>query len=244
MRGVSPGVCRRFYPDDRRDGTIQFYQRLRDDLRNRPVVLNLGAGPGDAPGAAWFPIRDLRAPGRTIHGCDPDPAVLHNPQVDERRVMQDGTIPYGDGFFDAVFSDYVFEHVDDTQLFLREIRRVLKPGGVLHFRTPNTFHYVGLAARALPHSIHTLVANRARRLPADAHDPYPTFYRLNTPRAITRQFADAGFRSVELTMIETQPYYLVFNTIAFLGGVAYERLVNRFDALRWLRANIFGRAIR
>jgi SAM-dependent methyltransferase len=241
---VSRGLHRHFYPDNRRDGTIQFYERLREDLRARPVVLNLGAGPGDAPGSAWFAIRDLRAPGRTIHGCDPDPDVLRNVQLDERRVMEGGRIPYGDGFFDAVYSDYVFEHVEDTQFFLREIRRVLKPGGVLHFRTPNTFHYVGIAARALPHRIHTLVANRARRLAADAHDPYPTFYRLNTSRAIRKQFGEAGFQSIELTMVETEPFYLVFNTIAFLGGVAYERLVNRFEALRWLRANIFGRAIR
>jgi SAM-dependent methyltransferase len=241
---VSPRIYRFFYPDDRLSGTIFFYDRLRRDLESASYVLNLGAGPGDPRDSVAFAIRDVRGPGRTVDGCDPDTAVLDNAQLDRARIMERGRIPYDDDFFDVAFSDYVLEHVEDPLAFMAEAHRVLKPGGAFHFRTPNALHYVSIAARVLPYRAHSLTANRARGLAADAHLPYPTFHRLNTGRAIKRAAAKAGFRSVELTMIEAEPNYLVFNTLAFLGGVAYERAVNRFAVLRSLRANIVGRAVK
>lgn len=45
--------------------------------------------------------------------------------------MPDAKLPFADGIFDAVCSNTVFEHVEDMDLALAEIRRVLKPGGVL-----------------------------------------------------------------------------------------------------------------
>lgn len=41
-------------------------------------------------------------------------------------------IPVGGGFFDAVISRNALDHVDDFSKTASEIRRVLKPGGVLH----------------------------------------------------------------------------------------------------------------
>ena len=44
--------------------------------------------------------------------------------------MKDGRLPFPSNHFDIVGSNQVFEHVDDLDLALSEIRRVLKPGGV------------------------------------------------------------------------------------------------------------------
>lgn len=44
--------------------------------------------------------------------------------------MRDGLIPFDDARFDVVVSNQVFEHIDDFTLPLREITRVLRPGGV------------------------------------------------------------------------------------------------------------------
>jgi len=48
-----------------------------------------------------------------------------------------GVLPYDDAFFDAVVSNQVIEHVNDTDGFVRECRRVLKPGGVAVVSTEN-----------------------------------------------------------------------------------------------------------
>lgn len=118
---------------------------------------------------------------------------------------------------------------------------MLKPGGSFFFRTPNKHHYVSLIARATPHWFHDLVANRVRNLPDDAHEPYPTYHRLNS-RSRVRAAAEAvGFRDIELRMVEAEPSYLMFHALPFLAGVAYERLVNSTERLSGLRANIFGR---
>ncbi len=44
--------------------------------------------------------------------------------------MTNGRLPFPDHSFDIVTSNQVFEHVQDIDLALAEIRRVLKPGGV------------------------------------------------------------------------------------------------------------------
>lgn len=44
---------------------------------------------------------------------------------------------YADNFFDIVVAGEIIEHIFDTDFFLEEIRRVLKPGGHLIISTPN-----------------------------------------------------------------------------------------------------------
>jgi SAM-dependent methyltransferase len=46
-------------------------------------------------------------------------------------------LPYPDASFDSVVSFQVIEHIQDDVLFLKEIHRVLRPGGVALITTPN-----------------------------------------------------------------------------------------------------------
>ncbi len=48
-------------------------------------------------------------------------------------VNEDGTYPFSDSFFDAVWSIAVHEHIPDINQALFELKRVLKPGGVVYF---------------------------------------------------------------------------------------------------------------
>ncbi len=43
-------------------------------------------------------------------------------------------MPFGDGFFDAVVSVNALDHVDDFEAVATEIRRVLRPGGLLRLQ--------------------------------------------------------------------------------------------------------------
>lgn len=45
--------------------------------------------------------------------------------------------PYEDGVFDVCVSGEILEHIVDTNFFMREVRRVLKPNGHLVLSTPN-----------------------------------------------------------------------------------------------------------
>lgn len=46
-------------------------------------------------------------------------------------------LPYADGFFDVVVAGEIIEHIYDTNFFLEEIQRILKPAGKLILSTPN-----------------------------------------------------------------------------------------------------------
>jgi len=46
-------------------------------------------------------------------------------------------IPYADNSFDLVFASEAIEHVMNPDVFLKEIRRVVKPGGHILITTPN-----------------------------------------------------------------------------------------------------------
>ena len=240
---VSREVFRRFYPNALfEDCTLEsaraFYGWVRQYANRDTEMLNLGAG-GPAP---RHRIRVFRGQVARVAGADIDPEVTRNPELDDAHIIEpDGHLPFADQSFDLVLSDWVVEHVADVPQFLNEVRRVLREGGSFFFRAPNRHHYVGLLASATPLWFHEVVANRARGKGPDEHDPWPTYYRFNSRRAIERQSSRAGFRAIEIRSWEGPPNYMIFNSVPFLLGVGYERFVNRYAALKDFRAHIFAR---
>jgi ubiquinone/menaquinone biosynthesis C-methylase UbiE len=58
------------------------------------------------------------------------------PEAEIARVEPDAPLPFVDGEFELVICAETIEHVRDVQLFLSEVRRVLRPGGGLALSTP------------------------------------------------------------------------------------------------------------
>jgi len=237
---ISVELRRRYYPDARPDTTEMLYGWIREHVSPASVVLNLGAGP-----ATGVPVKILRGEVARLVGADIDPVVRDNDEIDEAAVVaEDRPLPFADDSFDVAFSDFVLEHLRAPEPFAEEARRVLKTGGSFFFRTPSRYHYVCLIARVTPHRFHEAFANRSRGFRPGYLKQYRTFYRCNDRRRIERVARQAGFRHVELRFRESLPAYLSFHAAAFLAGVAWERTVNRFEALSPLRANILGRLVK
>ena len=79
-------------------------------------------------------------------------------------VQGDGErLPFRDGAFDLVFSHSVIEHVREAGGYLREIHRVLRPGGVLYLSTAPTLSLAGahLPRLLVPVPVHLLLGRRA-----------------------------------------------------------------------------------
>lgn len=233
---IDSTVFKRYYPDDSHDGTLLFYNWLRSFIRPQFVVLNLGAGH-----SVDDKTRSLKGEVRKVIGVDIDQDVVNNADLDESIVIKNNILPFPDNTFDLIWSDYVLEHIEKPDIFIKEVYRVLKPKASFFFRTPNNYHYVSLIARLTPEWFHKLIANRARGLSSKAPEPYSTFHRLNSNRNITKHSNSAGFREIELRYVEAEPSYLVFHTIPFLFGVLYERTVNKYDRCCSIRSTIFGR---
>ena len=229
MRNRVKSLHRRYYVSNDLwlDGTSQFGFLVRSYLRPDMKILNLGAGPGT--GKLHFD----RMVGSVI-GLDPACAIERNEHVTFRVRGVAETLPFRSDTFDLVYMDWVIEHLSFPRHAVAEVFRVLQPRGKFIFRTGNLFHYSYLIASVTPHWFHTLLVGHH-----DA-DPYPTFYRMNTVRAIRRILAAVGFKQDRIVMMEPDPAYVTMSRLTFLGGVLYERLVNRFDALKPLRANILA----
>ena len=217
------------------DGTTEFHDLLRSLTTSHELtVLEIGAGPENRT-SSLVASRVAR-----LDGLDIDERARSNPALNTAMIYDGKTFPIDDQAYDLVIGDYVMEHVEYPQLMLNEIARVLRPGGHFVFRTPNIYHYVSIISRFSPQSFHLAAANKARKMDEDAVDPYPTFYRFNSRRAMRTIAREAGLHEVELRMVEKEPGYLKFSALAYRGGVAYERMVNSTRALAGLRSNVFG----
>jgi len=95
-------------------------------------LLDVGCGSGQE--LRW--MAELRW---HAEGVEPDPAAVQVAREKGLTVHQ-GTLAsqrFPDASFDAVVSSHVIEHVHDPLAFLRESRRILRPGGRLVVITPN-----------------------------------------------------------------------------------------------------------
>jgi SAM-dependent methyltransferase len=220
------------YPSYARNWDDQlFRERILAHLRPNSVVLDLGAGAGIV---SQMNFRGLPA---QMCGVDLDPRVVENPMLDEGRVANASEIPYEDGRFDVVFSDNVLEHLDEPLQVFREVARVLKPGGVFLFKTPNKWHYVPTIARLTPHGFH-LYVNRLRGRVEE--DTFPTLYRANTRSDVIRLTAAAAMVAEQVELIEGRPEYLRMTWPTYLVGAAYERLANASELFAQLRVLLVG----
>jgi SAM-dependent methyltransferase len=237
--GLSPDSTQylydRFYGDrlETADGTRQFHSLCRRYIKNGGRILEIGAGPSN-------PTSQFLATLGWLEGLDVSTEVRDNDALEHAHVFDGESFPLPDEQFEWCVSNYVLEHVTNPERHFSEIRRVLIPGGRYIFRTPNLFHYVALASRLLPHAAHKAIANRVRALESDAHEPWPTVYKANTQRALTRHASKSRLTLESIALIEPDPSYGRASAYLFYPMMGYERLVNATGLLSAFRANILG----
>jgi SAM-dependent methyltransferase len=100
-------------------------------------VLEIGTGTGVL-------LRTLRARGCRIRGVEVNQELIDEAQrwsapsaplpIDR---VEGVTLPFSDASFDVAMSFDVFEHIPDSDAHLREVGRVLRPGGSYLIQTPN-----------------------------------------------------------------------------------------------------------
>jgi 2-polyprenyl-3-methyl-5-hydroxy-6-metoxy-1,4-benzoquinol methylase len=149
-----------------------------------PVVLDLGCGEG-------LFAAELQRAGFAVVAADVAAEPLRRararyPALEVRLLPGEGPWPLPDAGFDVVWAGETIEHVADTAGWLSEVRRVMRPHGMLVLSTPD---HGRLALLALLCSV--------RRF--ERHfDPRADHVRFYTRRTLTRLLADFGFHDIEV----------------------------------------------
>lgn len=108
-------------------------QRFLGELPKGSRVLNVGCG-------MFLNLPDLPA-GLRYTGTDIDPRAVEacaarHPGVEFVR-SEPLSLPFPDATFDAAYATEVIEHCDRPEAWLREVMRVVRPGGRVLLTTPN-----------------------------------------------------------------------------------------------------------
>lgn len=152
---------------------------LLSEVRPGDRALDLGCGAGSF-------TAELRDAGAAPVGVEVAEAAVAraraaHPELDFRLAEIDGALPFNDQTFDLVWASEVIEHVADTEHWLREVARVLSPGGRLLVTTPN-HPRLALAARGIDHY----------------SEPFGDHLHLYTRRSLGDALRGVGFEDVEI----------------------------------------------
>jgi SAM-dependent methyltransferase len=190
----------RFFPND--GNTLdRYHDEIGICLPNQGAMLDLGCG--DHQQMACY-----RKGSREVWGTDFEVHPRLQDAAWFRPLGTHGAIPFPDASFDLITSTWVLEHIDRPVKFLREVGRVLRPGGKLVSLTVNAKHYVSWITRAfhcLPHELtQELVYRLYGRIARDTH---PTHFRMNTRGQLHRAAQLAGLKSAHLRFYANPDYF-------------------------------------
>lgn len=144
-------------------------------------------------------------------------------------------LPFPDGWFDLVLSHEVLEHVADDQAAIREITRVLRPGGRLVLFVPN---------RGYPFETHGIYWNGKYRfgniplvnyLPRRLRDRLAPHVRVYSPADLRRLFAGLPMRPVQQTVL-----FGAYDNIIARRPAAGKLLRGTLQALEATPLRVFG----
>lgn len=114
---------------------------IESHMPNRGRLFDVGTAAG-----AFLHVAQTR--GWTVSGCEPNGWLCEWGRRHYGLDIQAGTIfddPHPGGAFDAVTAWDVLEHTPDPMMFLKECRRVLKPGGLLIVNYPDVGSWISRA---------------------------------------------------------------------------------------------------
>lgn len=131
------------------DYTEWIFDRMLEDFPEDANIVEFGCGNG----LIWTSNVDRIPDGWTITLTDLSGGMLHDARQNlgahaDRftfRVVDVQDAPFDDHQYDAVMANFMLYHVPDRKQALSEIRRILKPDGILHSVTLGETHMLEFA---------------------------------------------------------------------------------------------------
>lgn len=192
-----------------RPATETYAALVRSYLDPASRVLDLGCGRGGL-------IEQLDHPPSLITGVDPDWLSLteHRLASIDRAAASGARLPFRSESYDLILASWLFEHLPDPTGMLRQVHRILKPGGVILFITPNGRHPVAYLNRFLGRLAGVQSVIVRSLYGREGEDTFPTHYLANTTEQLADLCRETGLEQITLTAIP-DPTYLAFTSGLF-----------------------------
>jgi SAM-dependent methyltransferase len=144
--------------------------------------------------------RELVQRATCVVACDCDvPSLAGHASVDHLVCGDLARLPFASNTFDFITCAMVVEHLKEPGTAIKELGRVLAPGGRLIIHTVNYWGYPTLLAqlsKMIPFGLRRrLIARITKRQEVDI---FPTYYRCNTAGRMRRLLEQAGLKVEEL----------------------------------------------
>lgn len=186
----------------------RYARTLASVLRPESRWLDLGAGSRIHGGWLSPTPQELADKAGYLIGCDVQAEHLRlHPMLNSAVVSVGEFLPFRSESFDVVSSNMVLEHLADPFHVFSEIRRVLKPGGVFIFVTPNRSHpVIWLLSLVLRPKARQLLAHVVERHRA-ADRIFLTHYLANTSRDVAALAMRTGLDVQSLAAFSSLPMF-------------------------------------
>ena len=191
-----------------------YEETLQAALQPGAVWLDLGCGHHVLP--LWRGQEEeslVRKAGKVV-GLDYDWPSLQKHRSIRNRVRGDiSLLPFPDETFNLVTANMVVEHLEKPAIQFREVLRVLKPGGVFIFHTPNALGYTTVAARMVPGFLKGGLIRILDGRPSE--DVFKTHYMANRGPQIEQLAREVGFSIAKIRFIVSSAKFAVIAPLAF-----------------------------
>jgi ubiquinone/menaquinone biosynthesis C-methylase UbiE len=191
-------IRQRIFEEKLFDDLIDKLKRIFPDLRGYRI-LEIGSGTGGL-GVA------LSLAGAKVFGVEPSVFGVTASVERAKRYPQSSayfcvgtaeTLPFKKEFFDLVVSSAVLEHVGDIEETIREMFRVLKPGGKIYHEIPNYLfpvepHYKIFWIPLMPKRIGKIYAKLRGKNPL-----FLNHLNYTTPSRVNHYFSILGFSNLK-----------------------------------------------
>jgi SAM-dependent methyltransferase len=195
-----------------RDGII-------NSIREGALVLDAGAGK-----RCIYSSPSLRLIGSDVLLSD----LRDNPDVQFAVVANlGGDFPFRPNSLDAVTACYFVEHIHDSEQFIRNVARVLRPGGRLFLLFPCRFAPFAIINRTISNK---LVVKMLRWFVEDSHGGFPAAYNNCWPSRMRKILKRNGLQVVGTEVCFYQSHYYASFLPIYLCSLTYDLLMKTFNA--------------
>lgn len=216
---------------------LKYSQEVYEDILNMFVCegkkwLDLGCGHQILP--HWRQTQEslLLKKCRFVVGLDYDDLSLRKHKNIKLKVRGDITkLPFTDNSFDLVTANMAVEHLALPENQFREVRRVLRDGGLFIFHTPNILGYTTVLSGMLPKKLKSILINFFQG--RDESDIFDTYFRANSKKKICAIAQTIDFEVIEIKMITSSAQFVMIPPLMIFELIWIKILMlNLFSPLR------------